>query len=200
MHLHEKESVRTVPKGPVNLNYASESQTNSDWLGCQRSLKQAAVSPIVRANQSCSAQSWRCGTLLRCAPWRCHTLLGWCTSAGAAAATAQSTPAVRNSSRHPWEATSQKAEHKFEGLIFRACRQVSYWGCFGLFNGPVGNPGWRKELKSYENRVSNNALREIYFTVSLLFIFIHFYIFLFSSFLFIFLYRIKNSCDSTKKS
>lgn len=38
MHLHEKESVTTVPKGSANLNYVSESQTNSHWLGCQSSV------------------------------------------------------------------------------------------------------------------------------------------------------------------
>jgi len=51
-------------------------------------------------------------------------------------------------------------------VVWLAHRQVSYWGCFGLFNGPVGDTGWRKQFERCENGASNNALREIYFTVS----------------------------------
>lgn len=127
--------------------------------------------PVVPSNQSCSLRAggvenhpvpvWMCPLAVSCPPWlmhlcrssrnKCIELTSW-----------------EEQLQTPMGGTSQKAEHKFEGLIFRAWRQVSYWGCFGLFNGPVGNLGQRKEFKSYES----SALMEIYFTVRLLFIFL----------------------------
>lgn len=59
-----------------------------------------------------------------------------------------------------------RRDHLQGGGVWLACRQVSYWGCFGLFSGPVGHTGWRKQFESYENSISNNALRDIYFTIS----------------------------------
>lgn len=51
--------------------------------------------------------------------------------------------------------------------VWIVCMPASYWGCFVLFNGLLGDTWLRKQFESYENSASNDALREQFYNESL---------------------------------